>query len=161
VESDSDVETVTWLLTSIRSSLLRLGHRGPWPYSAVGFEKLKLVEGELFARLSPDHAAFPAPPFAGRPGRIEPIRDIFALAEEATAQANCVALLLTDIMGGEAFVYAVHVPERATLALRRNGPLGEWQVYEIRARNNAAPAPGTAASLRAWLAAEKSKYPEN
>jgi hypothetical protein len=37
-ESDCDVETVTWLVTSIRSLLLQLGHVGAWPYNGEGVE---------------------------------------------------------------------------------------------------------------------------
>lgn len=155
-ESDWDVETVTWLVTSIRIMLLQLGHQGPWPYSGVGVERLKLAEGELFARLSPDPAAFPTPPFAGRPGEIEPVRDLFALAQEGEEQGNCAFVaLMPEILNGEAFVYAVHGPERATLALRRTNAFDDWVMHDLRGPRNAEPAPTTIAYVQAWLLSEK------
>ncbi len=161
-ESDCDVETVTWLVTSIRSLLLQLGHIGGWPYAGVGVEQLKLIEGELFARLHPDPTAFPAPPFASRPGEIEPIRDLFALAGEAEEQSNhAFVVLLPEILIGEAFVYAVHHPERATLALRRTNAFDEWKIHELRGPRNTAPVPDTSAAVEAWLAAAKRIVPEN
>jgi len=154
-ESDADEETVTWLLTSIRILRLKLGHAGPWPYRGLGLEKLKLVEGELFARLHPDPTAFPLPPFPGQPGEIEPLCDLHSLARESESQQNCTISLLGQVLEGTAFVYAVLRPERATLSLRREDPLGEWQLHELRGARNAPPATASIARVRAWFSAAK------
>ena len=162
-ESDWDVETVTWLVTGIRTLLLQLGHQGPWPYSGACVERLQLAEGELFARLSPDPAAFPTPPFAGRLGEIEPVRDLFDLAQEGEEVGNCAFVaLLPEILNGEAFIYSVYHPERATLALRRKTALDEWAMHELLAPRNAEPAPTTIACVKAWFLFEKKNAaPEN
>jgi hypothetical protein len=161
-ESDSDVETVYWLIVSVRTLLLQSGHVGPWPYAGVGLERLKLLEGELFARLNPDPTAFPSPPFASRPGEIEPIQDLFALAREAEEQGNhAFVVLLPEILIGEAYVYAVLRPTRTTLALRRTNAFDEWKIHELRGPRNTAPAPNTSAAVEAWLSAAKRIVPEN
>lgn len=160
--SDCDEETLTWLLTSIRSSLLQLGHRGPWPYRGVGLDKLKLIEGELYAQLHPQPLEFSKPPLVGRPGWIEPLCDLFALAREAEEQGNhAIIALLPEILLGEAFVYAVHRPERATLVLRRRNELHHWSVHELCGPRATAPAPAARAFVEAWLAAGKSTVPDN
>lgn len=160
-ESDCDVETVTWLVTSIRSLLLQLGRIGGWP-SGAGVEQLKLLEGELFAQLHPDPVAFPNPPLASRPGEIEPIPDLFALAREAEEQGNhAFVALLSEVLLGEAFVYAVHHPERATLALRRLDAFADWEIHELRAPGNAAPMPTTVSFVQAWFQAEQNAVRQN
>ena len=162
-ESDWDVETVTWLLVSIRTMLIELDREGRWPYSQLNLDQLKLVEGKLLAQLAPDYLGFPVPPFPGRQGEIEPIRDLFDLAREAELQRNCVLiLLLQDVLGAQAYVYAVRRPERVTVALRRPTPLGEWFIAEIRGFANAEPAPETVAWVYAWLLAAKADlFPGN
>ena len=42
-------------------------------------------------------------------------------------------------------MYAVHHPERATLAVRRKTVFDEWAMHELRAPRNAEPAPTTIA----------------
>jgi hypothetical protein len=161
-ESDCDVETITWLVTGIQALLLQLGHLGAWPYTGMGVERLKLIEGELFAELHPDPVAFPNPPCAGRTGEIEPIRDLFALAREAEEQGNhSFVALLSEVLLGEAFVYAVHHPERATLALRRTDAFAAWEICDLRAPGNAAPMPATMSSVQAWFQAEQNAVPRN
>lgn len=161
-ESDWDVETVSWLVTGIRTLLLQLGYLGPWPYSGAGVERLQLIEGELYARLSPEPAAFPAPPLASRPGEIEPVRDLFALVQEVEDEGDgALSVLLSEILRGEVFVYAVHHPDRATVTLRRKTAFDDWALHKLRAPQNATPASRTIEYVQAWFLAEKLTAPEN
>ena len=151
-ETDYEVETVHWLIGSIRVLLIENGREGEWPYRCATFEQLKIVEGRLHDRSYAESLApFPPPPIRGRPGEIEPLRDFDHLLLEGTVQKNCATTYVQEIARGLAYVYAVYLPERATLALRRDAPDGEWYMHDIRALNNSEVSAETNSHVREWL----------
>lgn len=92
---------------------------------------------------------FPAPPRQGNSG-IEPLRTVAAVLQEAEEQENCVASKIGKILGGTYYIYRMHSPERATLALERIG--GSWRLSEIAAARNHPVSPGGYAAAAAWFA---------
>ena len=61
-------------------------------------------------------ATFPLPPFCGTPD-IVPIRTAEALAEEARFMRHCANVFREQIIAGEAYLYQVLAPVRATLSI--------------------------------------------
>ena len=152
LNSTPDLETVSWLCSTIRDLRTELGHTGPWPYRGLNLEQLKLVEGQLTTRTIPAYfAVFPPPPFAGRPKAIVPILDFAGLAEEGGRQANCAVMYLSSILAQEAFVYQLLQPERATFVLQRSGKTAPWALADLRGIGNAAPADSTLAYVKNWI----------
>jgi len=151
-ETDYEVETVHWLIGSVRVLLIENGREGDWPYRCATFEQLKIAEGRLQDRLYAESLApFPSPPIRGCPGEIEPLRDFDRLLLEGTIQKNCATTYIQEIARGLAYVYAVYFPERATVALRRDAPDGEWYLHDIRALNNSEVNAATNLHVQEWL----------
>ena len=152
LDSAADVETVAWLLDSLRALRAELGRTGPWPYRGLNLEQLKLLEGTLTTQAIPDYfAVFPPPPLAGKAGWIVPLRDFAALAEEGDKQANCAVMYLSSVLAQEAYVFALLKPERATFVLQRRDRSAPWALADLRCFGNAAPAETTRAFVKAWL----------
>ena len=151
-ETDYEIETVHWLIGSIRVLLIENGREGDWPYRCATFDQLRIAEGRLHDRLYAESLApFPPPPIRGCPGEIEPLRDFEHLLLEGTVQQNCATIYVQEIARGLAYVYAVYFPERATVALRRDAPDGEWYVQDLRALNNSEVSAETNSHVRAWV----------
>lgn len=156
--SDWDEEPVAWLLSSVRSLNAEAARSGVWPYPTLSVEQLRRLERRLRATLHPDDECFdpfPPPPVDGIPGRIEPLRDYLDLVAEGEAQVNCAASYGRLVAKGRAYVFAVHHPERATLALRKTSEDVGWFVDELRTENNASVRPETEAFIAAWLCAAR------
>jgi hypothetical protein len=92
---------------------------------------------------------FPSPPLHGN-SQIEPLSSTAAILEEAEEQENCVASKLGQIHGGAYYVYRMHAPERATLALELCG--GSWRLSEIAAARNRPVTSAAFVAAAAWLA---------
>ena len=90
----------------------------------------------------------PGPPLPGTP-EIEPIETVSEILREADTQENCVASKIDAVLGGSYYLYRMHVPERATLALVRDE--GGWELAEIAGAGNARVSEAAAYAVRAWL----------
>ena len=91
---------------------------------------------------------FPEPPVRGC-GGITPIGNVAELCEEARVQRNCVASLASDVIDRTLFVYSMHKPERATIALRHEG--GVWALSEVAAAGNQPVSTEAHAAIGEWL----------
>lgn len=94
---------------------------------------------------------FPEPPVCGCDG-ISPILNVVDLCEEAREQRNCVASLAWDIIDRSLFVYRMHKPVRATIALRHEG--GVWALSEVAAAGNQPVSTEAHAAIGDWLGIE-------
>jgi hypothetical protein len=74
------------------------------------------------------------------------------LAEEGAQQVNCAATYAAWIENGCGYVYRVLRPERATVAIQQ-GPDGNWEIQQIRAKGNDPVTEATAQSVEKWLRA--------
>ena len=70
---------------------------------------------------------------------------------EGTFQKNCATTYIPEIGRGVAYLYSVHSPERATAALRRDTPDGEWYLHDLRALNNSEVSAETNTHVYEWL----------
>ncbi|MDO8542478.1 MAG: hypothetical protein Q7S40_18715 [Opitutaceae bacterium] len=70
---------------------------------------------------------------------------------EGTYQKNCATTYISEIGRGVAYLYSVHSPERATVALRRDTPDGEWYLHDLRALNNSEVSAETNTHVYEWL----------
>ena len=91
---------------------------------------------------------FPEPPVCGCDG-ISPILNVADLCEEAREQRNCVASLAWDVTDRSLFVYRMHKPERATVALRQDS--GVWTLSEVAAAGNRPVSSEAHAAIGEWL----------
>jgi hypothetical protein len=104
---------------------------------------LKLMEHSLTPEWRSEYREieFPEPPIdvpaftQPRELHVEPIRSPRALFEEAISQHICVFDLMDDIASGQAAVYRVLKPERATVMLSP-GHGDAWTITEFRAARN-------------------------
>ena len=109
----------------------------------VTVEHLRSLEGALKPEWHRHYEdiIFPDPPitvplYSQPPGiLIEPIRSPRELFDEAMTQHNCVFDRLEWVESGDAAIYRVLQPERATVLLRRSGD-GIWVISEFRAARN-------------------------
>jgi hypothetical protein len=119
-------------------------------------EHLRRVHDELtveFSRRVPAGLAafrFPRPPIAGVANFIFPIRNAADLTEEGRLQSNCVATYAKRVESGEAFIYRVLYPERATLSVvRAEGRT--WARGELKAAGNSPVSAATEKFVSNWL----------
>lgn len=94
---------------------------------------------------------FPEPPVRGCDG-ITPICNVAELCEEARVQRNCVASLAWDVAARSLFVYRMHKPERATIALRHEGDV--WTLSEVSAACNQPVSSQALMAIGDWLGIE-------
>ena len=91
----------------------------------------------------------PPPPIAGKEGEIEPLETCQELAIEGRLQQHCVGSYAHSVRRGQAYVYRMLKPERATLAIMQ-GPRG-WTMREIHGYRNADVRPETCQAALDWL----------
>lgn len=91
---------------------------------------------------------FPPPPIPGTDAII-PVRTAMELHMEGREMHHCVFCHLPEIQAGEAYVYKVLAPERATLMIARSRR-GGYQIEEIRLACNAEPSQGTVKVVERW-----------
>ncbi len=91
---------------------------------------------------------FPDPPLPDTP-EIRALRTPTDVKEEGDHQNNCVIGLLTVLAAGDAFLYRVLRPERATLLIKKRH--GRWQIDEISAAGNVPVTAETKALVEDWL----------
>ncbi len=72
---------------------------------------------------------------------------------ESQEQNNCSLAYAEEIAAGRVYLYSVHHPERATLAIRKDEASHEWGIQEVRAAGNAAVSADTVAYVHSWFAA--------
>lgn len=106
---------------------------------------------ELTAELNKLQAirgGFPAPPFPGVPGFVEPIINATELAAEGRQQQNCCASYAGSIRRGAVYLYRVLRPERATLSVQftQRG----WRIGELKKKCNAAVSDQTRLAVKMW-----------
>lgn len=160
INTPPDEERVAWCAQTVRFLRREFYGEGSWPYGNCSFQELTRIERRLLRlhRDDPDTLAeFPPPPFPGIPGVIEPIQNADALAQEGEQQLNCSYEFLGDILHRESFLYRLHAPERATLALRFDRGELRWVIDDLKARDNRAAAGMTLAFVQHWLAQVKGK----
>jgi hypothetical protein len=97
---------------------------------------------------------FPPPPVPGTPN-IVPLTSAADLRREGSAQKNCVASYLSKVMRGDAYIYRVLEPERATLEIVRSRQ-GPWMRGLLKARSNRSVKWTTALVVDAWLRGARS-----
>lgn len=100
-------------------------------------------------REAADDAPLPPPPIAGKEGEIEPLETCQELAIEGRLQQHCVGSYAHSVRRGQAYVYRMLKPERATLAIMQ-GPRG-WTMREIHGYRNADVRPETCQAALDWL----------
>lgn len=90
----------------------------------------------------------PTPPLPDTP-QIQALRSVADVFEEACVQENCVWSLLPRLVSGKLFLYRLLAPERATLALRRQG--GICCIDELEGACNEPVSTDTAAHVQRWI----------
>lgn len=94
---------------------------------------------------------FPPPPFPGlEDGSITPLTSSSALDKEGEAMHHCVAAYGPLVQMGSLYIYRVLRPQRATVELRMDGR--EWQLGQLKGRDNREVSDGTRQAVVAWLA---------
>jgi hypothetical protein len=96
--------------------------------------------------------AFPEPPFP-ESKEVRAIRSIHELIGESRIQKNCVATYAPEIMDGEAFVYKVLRPHRATLGLRLRAD--GWERGDFKLSCNRVPGPEVKRVVDEWFSNNK------
>lgn len=91
----------------------------------------------------------PPPPIPGISGEIEPLESSQAILQEGRQQQHCVGGYVACVQDGEAYIYRMLKPERATLAISR-GPRG-WSLREIHGLRNADVRPDSYQAALDWL----------
>jgi len=109
----------------------------------------RMNEREALATLGGINEDFPPPPLPGTDGII-PIRTAMELLMEGIEMHHCVYCHLQKIQAGEAYVYKVLSPERATLKIARSR-YGGYRIEEIRLACNAWPSQGTERMVERWV----------
>ncbi|NDY55841.1 hypothetical protein G3N56_03680 [Desulfovibrio sulfodismutans] len=104
----------------------------------------RLNERAALATLGGKNEDFPPPPIPGT-NAIIPIRTAMELLLEGREMRHCVFCHLPEVQAGEAYVYKVLSPERATLMIARSR-YGGYRIEDIRLACNAEPLQGTAVS---------------
>lgn len=92
--------------------------------------------------------ALPPAPFEGT-SDIIPLQSEAALLEEGDAMAHCIGSYGPLAATGDTAVYRVLAPERATLAIERQG--NGWRISELKLARNQDAAPATWQAINAWL----------
>jgi len=108
----------------------------------------RAYEERLVTEGHPDLRTFARPPVPGTDD-IVPLDDERKLIEEGLAQHHCIASYAEEVAEGDAYVYRMLRPERATVLLRRGR--GAWYVAEVRGPHNREPMPATQDVLDRWL----------
>ncbi len=91
---------------------------------------------------------FPDPPLPDTP-EIRAIRTPGDVEEEGNRQRNCVIGFLRVLAAGDAFLYRVLEPERATLLIEKHH--GRWRIGELSAAGNVPVTMETEALVKDWL----------
>ncbi len=151
--SDSDEEPMANCVSSVHWFREMKSPGGRWPYGHLDAAALMRVE-QRFLECYPldpiDETPFPPPPFSGVPGKIEPLSDSVLVSAEGMQQFNCAETFVDAIQRGSAYLYAVTIAERATLALEK-APSGHWIIGELRSASNGDVSAETHKYIRAWL----------
>ncbi|MEO0414056.1 MAG: PcfJ domain-containing protein, partial [Verrucomicrobiota bacterium] len=92
---------------------------------------------------------FPAPPFMGVDGAIEPLTTAKELVLEGEEQENCVGTYAKRVRSGEIFIYRVLRPQRATLSIKKVG--SRWEISELEIKYNCPVNDETEDYVRLWL----------
>lgn len=77
------------------------------------------------------------------------VADEGELREEARTMNHCALTMVDEFLKGDAFLFRVLEPERATLKLKKQG--FRLVVEELKLENNDEPSPVTYAAVEAWL----------
>lgn len=83
---------------------------------------------------------------------IIPIRDEHELHLEGREMNHCVATMVHEFIEGQAFLFRVLEPERATLKIKKKGY--RLTLEELKLANNEEPSKTTYAAVEAWLGGE-------
>lgn len=93
----------------------------------------------------------PPAPFPGT-AEIIPLQSEQALLEEGRAMSHCVGSYGPLVADGSTAVYRVMAPERATLAIARQGDT--WHISDLKLARNRDAAPATLRAVKQWLRQE-------
>lgn len=95
----------------------------------------------------------PPPPLPGKAGEIEPLETCHDLALEGRLQQHCVGSYSHAVRHGQAYVYRMLKPERATLAIAFGR--GGWRLRDIRGFRNADVRPESLKAAMDWLSSQR------
>ena len=93
---------------------------------------------------------FPAPPFEGIPGQIEPITSPTGLVDEGEEQGNCVASYASKVVKGDVYIYRIMGQERCTLSIVRKKDR-RWEIGELESKFNTPASSKTEDLVASWL----------
>ena len=79
-----------------------------------------------------------------------PLRNRKALKSEVEEQGIPLLHLIRDIVAGQAYVYRVNAPQRATLHLRKLQD-GRWRIGKVRSKEGRPVAVPTMQFVEAWV----------
>jgi hypothetical protein len=113
----------------------------------------QMNERATLTALGEKNEDFPTPPIPGTDTTI-PIRTAMELHMEGREMHHCVFCHLPEIQAGEAYVYKVLSPERATLMIARSRH-GGYRIEELRLACNAEPSQETVKVVERWMSTQR------
>jgi len=81
---------------------------------------------------------------------IEHISKVGDLLDEGVVMKHCVGGYVDRVMGGDVFIFRVHAPERATMAVQRLAD-GKYRIEQVKLYRNGAVSKETFNNLNNWL----------